>query len=135
MGPALCENDGFAFLVQLPVGGVSVTDNGASESFQEFLRIICFPGFLVCIQDNGGIPISLACPVDTHVTLTVCLIPLFRYFDRKLIGMQHMETVHPFMKVIIKSSQIPVRTLDYPVCHYLPGDVDVISQKLLADPV
>lgn len=26
-------------------------------------------------------------------------------------------------------------TLDNPVCHYLPGDVDVISQKLLANPV
>ena len=46
-----------------------------------------------------------------------------------------METVHPVMKVIIKRSQIPIRTLDHPVCHYLPGDVDVVSQELLADPV
>ena len=46
-----------------------------------------------------------------------------------------MEAVHPVMKVIIKGSQIPVGTLDHPVGHHLPGDVNVIAQEFLADPV
>ena len=76
MGPAPCENDRLAFPVQLPVGGVSVTDNGARESFQEFPRMIRFPGLLVFIQDNGGIPTPLSRPVDPHVTLAVCRVPI-----------------------------------------------------------
>ena len=135
MGPAPCKNDGLAFPIPLPVGGVSVTDNYSCESFQEFPRMICFSGLLVFIQDNGGIPIFLSRPVNPHVTLAVCRAPILRYLDRSLIGLQHMEAVHPVMKVIIKRPQISVRTLNHPVCHYLPGDVDVISQKLLADPV
>ena len=58
MGPAPCKNDGPALPVQLPVGGVSVTDNYSCESFQEFPRMICFPGLLVFIQDNGVSPYS-----------------------------------------------------------------------------
>ena len=135
MGPALCEDDGFGFPVQLPVGGVSATDNGACESFQEFPRMVCFPGLLVFIQDNGCIPISLSRPVNPHVTLAVRRAPILRYPNQSLIGLQHMETVQFFMEIIIKRSQIPIRTLDHPVCHYLPGDVDVVSQELLADPV
>ena len=53
MGPAPCEDDGFGFPVQLPVGGVSIADNDTCESFQEFPRMVCFPGLLVFIQDNG----------------------------------------------------------------------------------
>lgn len=97
--------------------------------------MVCFPGLLVFIQDNGGITISLSRPVDPHVTLTVCRAPILRYLNRSLVGLQHMEMVHPVMKVIIKRSQIPVRTLDHPVRHYLPGDMDVVSLELLADPV
>ena len=52
-----------------------------------------------------------------------------------LIGLQHMEAVHPVMKVIIKGPQILAGTLDHPVGHHLPGDVDVIAQEFLADPV
>ena len=40
-----------------------------------------------------------------------------------------------FMEIIIKNSQIPVRTLDHPVRHYLLRDMDVIPQEFLADPV
>lgn len=93
MGSAPCENDGLTFPVQLPVGGVSATDNGACESFQEFPRMVCFPGLLVFIQDNGCIPISLSRPVNPHVTLAVCRAPILRYPDQSLIGLQHMETV------------------------------------------
>ena len=46
-----------------------------------------------------------------------------------------MEAVHPVMKVIIKGTQIPVGTLDHSVRHHLPGDVDIIAQEFLADPV
>ena len=135
MGPAPCKDNGFGFPVQLPVGGVSVADNDTGESFQEFPRMVCFPGLLVFIQDDWGISISLSRPIDPHVTLTVRRTPILRYFDRGLIGLQHMEAVHPVMKVIIKGTQIPVGTLDHPVRHHLPGDVDIIAQEFLADPV
>ena len=97
--------------------------------------MVCFPGLLVFIQDDWGISISLSRPIDPHVTLTVRRTPILRYFDRSLIGLQHMEEVHPVMKVIIKGPQIPVGTLDHPVGHYLPGDMDVIAQEFLADPI
>ena len=71
----------------------------------------------------------------THVTLTIRRTPILRDLDRGLIGLQHMVAVHPVMKVIIKRPQIPVGTLDHPVRHHLPGDVDVIPQEFLADPV
>ena len=75
-GPAPCKDDGFGFPVQLPVGGVSVADNDTGKSFQEFPGIVYFPGLLVFIQDDWGIPISLSCPVDPHVTLTVRRPPI-----------------------------------------------------------
>ena len=135
MGPAPCEDDSFGFPIQLPVGGVSVADNDAGESFQEFPRMVCFPGLLVFIQDNGCIPISLSRPVNQHVTLAVCRAPILRYPNQSLIGLQHMETVHPVMKVIIKRSQIPIRTLDHPVRYHLLGDVDIIPQEFLTDSI
>ena len=46
-----------------------------------------------------------------------------------------METVQLFMKIIIQETQIPIRTLDHPVRHYLPGDVDIFPQEFLADPI
>ena len=75
-GPAPCKDDGSGFPVQLPVGGVSVADNDTGKSFQEFPGIVYFPGLLVFIQDDWGIPISLSCPVDPHVTLTVRRPPI-----------------------------------------------------------
>ena len=39
------------------------------------------------------------------------------------------------MEIIIKDSQIPVRTLDHPVRHHLLGNVDVVPQEFLTDPV
>ena len=69
MGPAPCEDDGFGFPVQLPVGGVSVADNDTGESFQEFPRMVCFPGLLVFIQDNGGIPISACSTWKRYILL------------------------------------------------------------------
>ena len=46
-----------------------------------------------------------------------------------------METIQLFMEVVIQDPQIPVRTLDHPVRHHLLGDVDIIPQEFLADPV
>ena len=46
-----------------------------------------------------------------------------------------MKLIHLLMEPVIKDSQIPVRTLDHPVCHDLSGDMDVIPQEFLADPV
>ena len=46
-----------------------------------------------------------------------------------------MKAIQLFIKVIIKTSQISVRTLDHPVRHHLFGNVDVIPQEFLADPV
>ena len=77
MDPAPCEDDGFIFPVQLPVGGVSIADNDARKSFQEFPRMVCFPGLLVFIQEDWGISISLSRPVDPHVALAVRWTPIF----------------------------------------------------------
>ena len=62
-------------------------------------------------------------------------VDLQRYHDRSFVGLQHMETVQFFMEIIIKDSQIPVRTLDHPVRHHLLGNVDVVPQEFLTDPV
>ena len=124
MGPAPCEDDGFVFPVQLPVGRVSIADNDTGESFQEIPRMVYW-----------GIPLSLSRPVDPHVTLAVRRTPILRYFDRSLIGLQHMEAVHSVMTVIIKRPQITGGTLDHPVGHHLPGNVDVIAQEFLTDPL
>ena len=135
MSPAPCEGDGFGSPVQLLIDRVSVADDCTGESFQKLLRMVPFPSLLVFIQDNGGIPIPLSRPVNPHVTLTIRRTPIFRYLGRGLIGLQHMEAVHPVIKVIIKGPQIPVGTLNPPVRHHLPGDVDVIPQEFLDDPV
>ena len=55
--------------------------------------------------------------------------------DNQTIGLQHMETVQFFMQVVIKNSQIPVRTLDHPVRHHLLRDVDIIPQEFLTDSI
>lgn len=39
------------------------------------------------------------------------------------------------MEIIIKNTQIPVRTLDHLVRHHLLGNVDVVPQEFLAAPV
>ena len=39
------------------------------------------------------------------------------------------------MQVIIEDCKIPVRTLDCPVCHVLPGNIQSIPRKLLLLPV
>ena len=97
--------------------------------------MVCFSGPLIFIQDDRRIFVDLPGAVNPHITLAVCGTPILRYHDRSFVGLQHMEAVHPVMKVIIKGSQIPVGTLDHPVGHHLPGDVNVIAQEFLADPV
>ena len=56
MDPAPGKCDIRIFPVQLPVSGIAVTDNYPCKALQEFSRVVCFPGLLVFIQDNGGYP-------------------------------------------------------------------------------
>ena len=56
MGPAPCKDNGFGFPVQLPVGGVSVADNDTGEPFQEFPRMVCFPGLWYSYRMIGVSP-------------------------------------------------------------------------------
>ena len=135
MDPAPGKCDIRIFPTQLPVSGIAVTDNYACETFQEFSRVVRFSGSLIFIQDDGRIFVHLPGAVDPHIALTVCGAPILRYHDRGLVSLQHMETVQLFMKMIIKGTQIPVCTLDHPVRHYLLGDVDIIPQEFLADPI
>ena len=97
--------------------------------------MVRFSGPLIFIQDDGRIFVDLPGAVDPHIALTVCGTSILRYHDRGLVCLQHMETVQLFMEVIIKDSQIPVRTLDHPVRHHLLRDMDIIPQEFLADPV
>ena len=119
MRPASGKNDIRIFPVQLPVSGIAVTDNHAGKAFEEFPWVVCFPGPLVFIQDDGGIFIALPGTVDPHIALTVCGTPVLRYLDRSFIGLQHMETIQFFMEAVIKDTQMPVCALDHPVCHHL----------------
>ena len=54
MDPVPCEDDGFNFPIQLPVGGVSVADNDTGESFQEFPRMVRFHNRLVVLSSIHG---------------------------------------------------------------------------------
>ena len=133
MRPAPCKNDIRILPIQLPVSGIAVTDNYTCKALQEFLRVVCFSGPLIFIQDDGRIFVDLPSAIDPHIALTVCGTPILRYHDRGLVCLQHMETIQLFMEVIIKDSQIPVRTLDHPVRHHLLRDVDIIPQEFLTD--
>lgn len=135
MCPASGKNDIRIFPVQLPVSGIAVTDNYPCKAPQEFPRVVCFSGPLIFIQDDGRIFVDLPGAVDPHIALAVCGAPILRYHDRSFIGLQHMVTIQFFMEIIIKDSQIPVRTLDHPVRHHLLGNVDVVPQEFLTDPV
>ena len=42
-----------------------------------------------------------------------------------------MVVIHFFMQVIIEDRKISVCTLDGPVCHVLPGDMQAVTFKLL----
>ena len=97
--------------------------------------MLCFPGTLVFIQDDRRIFVELTGTIDPHIALTVCGASVFRYHDGGLIGLQHMETVQFFMQVVIKNPQISVCTLDHPIRHHLLGDVDIIPQEFLTDPI
>lgn len=97
--------------------------------------MVCFQGTLVFIQDDQRIFVDLASAVDTHIALTVCRASVFRYHNGCLIGLQQVETVQFFMQAGIKAPQIPVRTLEHPVRHHLLGNVDIIPQKFLIDPI
>ena len=97
--------------------------------------MIRFPGALVFIQDDRGICITLSGPVDPHVTFAVCWSPILSHHDRSLISLKYMKLIHLPVETVIKDTQIPVCTLDHPVCHDLSGDMDVIPQEFLADPV
>ncbi len=134
-GPAPCKNNIRILPIQLPVSGIAVADNHACEVFQEFSRVIRFAGPLIFIQDDGRIFVHLPSAINPHITLAVCGTPILRYHDRSFVGLQHMETIQFFMEIIIKDSQIPVRTLDHPVRHHLLGNVDVVPQEFLTDPV
>ena len=72
MRPASGKNDIRIFPVQLPVSGIAVTDNYTCKALQEFLRVVCFSGPLIFIQDDGRIFVDLPSAVDPHITLAVC---------------------------------------------------------------
>ena len=126
MGPAACKDDVWIFPVQLPVYRVTIADYDSFKILQEFFRMVRFPGALVFIQDDWGICITLSGPVDPHVTFAVCWSPILSHHDRSLISLKYMKLIHLPVETVIKDTQIPVCTLDHPVCHDLSGDMDVI---------
>lgn len=79
--------------------------------------MVRFSGPLVFIQDDRSIRITLSGPIDPHVTFTVYRPSILSDHDRSLISLKYMKLIHLLMEPVIKDSQIPVRTLDHPVCH------------------
>jgi len=135
MGPAARKDDVWIFPVQFPVCRVTIADYDPFKILQEFFRMIRFPGALVFIQDDRGICITLSSPIDPHVTFAVHRPSILSDHDRSLIRLKHMKLIQFPVETVIKDTQIPVCTLDHPVCHDLSGDMDVIPQEFLADPV
>ena len=123
------------FPIQLPVCRITVADHNPLETFQKFFWMVCFPGTLVFIQNDRGIRITLSGPVDPHVTFAVRRPSVLSDHNRRLIRLKYMKLIHLLVETVIKDAQITVRTLDHPVCHDLSGDMDVIPQEFLADPV
>ena len=86
---------------------------------------------LVFIQDNLAVCIHPPGAVYPHEAFASGRTAIFIYQDWRLICLQHMVVIHFFMQVIIEDRKISVCTLDGPVCHVLPGDMQAVTFKLL----
>ena len=134
MGSATGKDDVRIFPVQLPVCRITVADHDPIETFQEFFQMVCFPDTPVFIQDDLGIRITFSAPINPHITFTVRRPPVLNDHNQRLFCLKYMKLIHLPVETVIKDTQIPVCTLDHPVCHDLSGNMDVIPQEFLADP-
>ena len=93
MCPASGKNNIRIFPIQLPVSGIAVADNHACEALQKFSWVVCFSGTLIFVQDDRRVCVDLTGAVDLHIALAVCGASIFRYHDRGLVRLQHMEKI------------------------------------------
>ncbi len=110
---------------------VPVGDAYTAEAFQEFPRMAGIARLLVFVQDDLPAAVHAASAVYPHVALRPCRAPVLIYKDRCLVCLQYMITIHYFMKVIIQDCEVPVCTLDRPVCHILTGNGEPVTLKFL----
>ena len=86
---------------------------------------------LVFVQDNLTFHVHLSSAVSPHEAFCSDMATIFVYQYRSLICLQYMVTIHFFMQLIIEDCKVSARTLDCPVRHVLPWDMQIITYKLL----
>ena len=94
-----------------------------------------FSGGLVLIQYNGLLR-AAAGAVQPHVGLTGRGTPrLFQHLQGRLIRVQHRLLAKPFMQHIVDRPQPFLRSLQQPVGHSLPGQLQALTIEFLFQPV
>ena len=94
-----------------------------------------FSGGLVLIQYNGLLR-AAAGAVQPHVGLTGRGTPrLFQHLQGRLIRVQHQFLAELLMQQIIDRLQPFLRSLQQPVSHRLPGQLQALTIEFLFQPV
>ena len=94
-----------------------------------------FSGGLVLIQYNGLFR-AAAGAVQPHVGLAGRgTSRLFQHLQGRLIRVQHRLLAKPFMQRIVDRPQPFLRSLQQPVGHRLPGQLQALTIEFLFQPV
>ena len=94
-----------------------------------------FSGGLVLIQYNG-LFCAAAGAVQPHVGLAGGgTSRLFQHLQGRLIRVQHRLLAKPFMQRIVDRPQPFLRSLQQPVGHSLPGQLQALTIEFLFQPV
>ncbi len=94
-----------------------------------------FSGGLVLIQHNGLFR-AAAGAVQPHVGLAGGgTSRLFQHLQGRLIRVQHRLPAKPFMQRIVDRPQPFLRSLQQPVGHGLPGQLQALPIEFLFQPV
>ena len=94
-----------------------------------------FSGGLVLIQHNGLLR-TAAGAVQPHVGLAGGgTSRLFQHLQGRLIRVQHRLPAKPFMQRIVDRPQPFLRSLQQPVGHGLPGQLQALPIEFLFQPV
>ena len=94
-----------------------------------------FSGGLVFIQHNGLLRVATGA-VQPHVGLAGRgTSRLFQHLQGRLIRVQHRLPAKPFMQRIVDRPQPFLRSLQQPVGHGLPGQLQALPIEFLFQPV
>ena len=114
---------------------VSIRVQPAGKALQKVLCMLRFPCGLVLIQDNGLLR-TAAGPVQPHIGLAGGGTPRFlQHLQGRFVGVQHRLLTKLLAQRIVDWPQPLLRSVQQPVGHGLPGQLQALALKFLLQPV